>query len=307
MWDKRISLVLSVSVDAMHKIRIMILRRLRWRNTRSLISLLGNVHGGDWMALLACLRQASKGRWEAAQAATLLGSKKRKRGGEATTRQVSHKDFPVPTEYAPEIFVPGSGTIFDLERNADIGADALRQINNSSWWSYDRGSALLFWRWNTNKEIVNARDGTPLWVDHKKLPHFQRPQKAPQLEDLIKVAEKLWNVRMKFYIRPGSVSSLSHYFHVAKGEPGPDNGTGCGLNKALWAPSFWMPTSSSAIRKISFYSWMMDLDLGEMFLNFPMDPSVRPYAGVDFRPTKTSIEGINRVRKDGPAFMDDQE
>jgi hypothetical protein len=40
VWDKRVSLVLSVAVDAMNKIRTMILRRLRQRNTRSLISFL---------------------------------------------------------------------------------------------------------------------------------------------------------------------------------------------------------------------------------------------------------------------------
>ena len=51
----------------------------------------------------------------------------------------------------------------------------------------------------------------------------------------------------------------------------------------------------------------MDLDLGEAFLNFPMDPSVRLHAGVDFKPTKTSIEEINAVRKEGPEFADDQE
>jgi hypothetical protein len=38
MWDKRISLVLSVAIDAMNKIRTMLLRRLRQRNTRSLLS-----------------------------------------------------------------------------------------------------------------------------------------------------------------------------------------------------------------------------------------------------------------------------
>jgi hypothetical protein len=68
-----------------------------------------------------------------------------------------------------------------------------------------------------------------------------------------------------------------------------------------------MPTSASAIRKISFYSWMMDLDLGEMFLNFPMDPKVRPYAGVDFKPTKEAIEAFNEARKEGPEFECDQE
>jgi hypothetical protein len=82
MWDKRISLVLSVAVDAMNQIRTMILHRWRRRNTRSLISFLENVqHGGDWREKIALLRQASKSRLEAARSAALLGFKKRKRGG----------------------------------------------------------------------------------------------------------------------------------------------------------------------------------------------------------------------------------
>ena len=46
---------------------------------------------------------------------------------------------------------------------------------------------------------------------------------------------------MKHYIRAGLVLSLSHFFHVAKGEPGPDsdirmvyNGADCGLNLGSW-------------------------------------------------------------------------
>jgi hypothetical protein len=276
------------------------------------------VHGGDWLKQIAPLRRASELdlnlRLEAARAAALSGPRKRKWGGLATVEKVPHRDFPVPLEHARLVFATGAGAIFDLERNADTGADALRQTNNATWWNYDRGSALLFWRWNANKEIVNGRYGTPLWVDCTKLPRCQRPQKAPPLEDLLKVAEKLWNVRMKFCIRPGSIFSLSHCFHVAKGEPGPNgdirivyNGTGCGLNKALWAPSFWMPTSATAIRKISFCAWSMDPDLGEMFLNFPMKPKVRLHAGLDFKPTKTAIEEFNATRNEGPEFTDDQE
>ena len=51
----------------------------------------------------------------------------------------------------------------------------------------------------------------------------------------------------------------------------------------------------------------MDLDLGEMFLNFPMDPKVRPYAGLDFKPTKRTIKELNSARAEGPKFVDDQE
>ena len=59
------------------------------------------------------------------------------------------------------------------------------------------------------------------------------------------------------------------------------DGTSSGLNEALWAPSFWLPTSESALRMYDYDSYCVDVDLGEMFLNFPMDPAIRPHAGVD--------------------------
>jgi hypothetical protein len=48
-------------------------------------------------------------------------------------------------------------------------------------------------------------------------------------------------------------------------------------------------------------SWMGDIDLGEMFLNFPLDPKVRPFVGGDLTPTldMTTI----RYGKDGVAAL----
>ena len=67
------------------------------------------------------------------------------------------------------------------------------------------------------------------------------------------------------------------------------NGTTSGLNSSLWAPSFYMPTASAAARLMSFYTWCVDLDLGEMFLNFPMDLKIRPFAGIDLTPLAKSL------------------
>jgi hypothetical protein len=74
------------------------------------------------------------------------------------------------------------------------------------------------------------------------------------------------------------------------------DGTGYGLNAAVWAPSFWMPTASTALRRMSYYSYCVDGDLGEMFLNFPMDPDLRPYAGVDLKMVKNAIEDFRSTR-----------
>jgi hypothetical protein len=61
------------------------------------------------------------------------------------------------------------------------------------------------------------------------------------------------------YISSGWVASLTSYFAVPKGEDDiwvVYNSTGLGLNELLWSPSFWLPNSSSAVQRISFYKYL---------------------------------------------------
>jgi hypothetical protein len=44
-----------------------------------------------------------------------------------------------------------------------------------------------------------------------------------------------------------------------------------------------MPNGSAATNVMSFETYLTDSDVGEMFPNFPMDPKLRPHAGVDLR------------------------
>ena len=46
---------------------------------------------------------------------------------------------------------------------------------------------------------------------------------------------------------------------------------------------------------------------GRNVSNFPMDPKIRPYAGVDFKPTRQAIEALNESRNEGPEFENDHE
>ena len=71
------------------------------------------------------------------------------------------------------------------------------------------------------------------------------------------------------------------------------NGTSSGLNAAVWAPSFWMPTPATAIRQVHYGYYSIDLDLGEFFLNFPLSESIRPYAGV-------RMEAIKQIMEEDP-------
>jgi hypothetical protein len=60
------------------------------------------------------------------------------------------------------------------------------------------------------------------------------------------------------------------------------NGTSCGLNEALWAPNFWLPMPATAARTLGYGYYMVDIDLGEMFLNFPLHEVLQRFSGVDF-------------------------
>jgi hypothetical protein len=99
-----------------------------------------------------------------------------------------------------------------------------------------------------------------------------------------KILAKLDNVREWGYIRPGAVVSLTSFFAVPKGESDIRmvyEATKSGLNDAVWVPSFGLPTVDATLRGIDAASFMSDIDLGEMFLNFPLDSKLRPYAGID--------------------------
>jgi hypothetical protein len=67
------------------------------------------------------------------------------------------------------------------------------------------------------------------------------------------------------------------------------NGASCGLNKTVWAPNFWLPTAKSATRVLNFNYCRVDLDLGEMFLNFPLPLMFWAFSGIDLTPFKEAL------------------
>jgi len=83
------------------------------------------------------------------------------------------------------------------------------------------------------------------------------------------------------------VKSLTSYFLQPKGEDDVRlvyDATRSGLNKQLWAPSFHLPTSTTLCRTMCDKSWIGDMDLADMFLNFPLDNTLQPYYGIDLSP-----------------------
>ena len=160
---------------------------------------------------------------------------------------------------------------------------ALHYSSRSEFWEWKGGSYPFFWRWP--KEIKeDMRDGTPLFIKGA-LPRYRKPQRVPRdpkVADM--VASKLFATTSKGYIAEGHIISLSSYFHVPKGDDDIRmvyDLTACGLNEALWAPSFWMPNVKNVLDCATHASWFGDVDAAEMFLNYMLDLRLRSYAGVD--------------------------
>ena len=114
--------------------------------------------------------------------------------------------------------------------------------------------------------------------------------------------EKVRDPVFKRYIDDGFVRSLSTFFCIPKG--GQDirivyDTTKCGLNACLWSPRFYMSTPDSVFDSIEYEYWMGDIDQGEMFLNYPVDPQLLQYLGVDVTEIVKGAEfysGKSRVR-----------
>ena len=83
------------------------------------------------------------------------------------------------------------------------------------------------------------------------------------------------------------IVSLTSYFDVPKGEDDIRmvyDGTKCGLNDAVWIPSFFLPSVQTHLRAVEEGTYICDVDVGEMFLNFMAHPSLRKNLKVDLFP-----------------------
>ena len=131
-----------------------------------------------------------------------------------------------------------------------------------------------------------ARDGFPSRLIHTLLIYVKRPHSTKEA-DRLKLLEKLRSCLSRGYLKfahEAQVKSYIDIFGVAKGVDDIRmvlNGASCGINDALFASNFWLPMSNTMTRLLSFGYRAVDVDLGEMFLNFPLDLLLQHYSDVD--------------------------
>ena len=179
---------------------------------------------------------------------------------------------------------PGVGGLSKFHKDLIVGREAEWQATQASWWNWDGGSTIYFWRWPCYHRL-SVRDGTKAFIHWNKLPMYPKPQQLSK--DKVtreQIKAKVNGVRSRGYINTGGVKSTTGFFYVPKGDSDIRlvyDATKCGLNAALWTPNFFLPTSDSILCNADDETWFGDIDLGEMFLNCWLDEELCPYAGVD--------------------------
>ena len=177
------------------------------------------------------------------------------------------------------------------------GLEAVHRAANSSFWDWDAGSSLFFWRWPTDF-VKEARDGTKVNITGK-LPRYKSKQQWPKDENIKEKMMAKWiKIIRRKYVQPGQVVSLTGSFPVAKGENDIRmvyDATKCGLNEQIWAPNFMLPTIDMTLRHVTETGWFGDIDLGEMFLNFPLDSDLRAYVGIDATELRELLKSLDIV------------
>ena len=149
--------------------------------------------------------------------------------------------------------------------------ECMKHIADCLWWEWDAGSLLFFWKWPQQYQAWDM-EGRPHY-EMNNFPQFLRPQDPAKTEEYCtKMKNNMDKIRKILHIEPGTVLSLTRMFYVCKC---------CGLNIALWAPYFCLPIVKHTLRALLPGYSQCDMDVGEMFLNFPLHPDLRPFAGVD--------------------------
>jgi hypothetical protein len=97
------------------------------------------------------------------------------------------------------------------------GRECLWHAMEAEWWEWSQGSRPFFWRWPSSLRDL-ARDGFPPYIS-SVLPQYTRPQPVERDAQVRqKVATKLAVVHDKRYVCKGTVTSLTSYFSVPKGD-----------------------------------------------------------------------------------------
>lgn len=295
MWNSRITLVLPhIPVRVLDFLRLRLVRRRASRLRREILQMLRLYHPKHY---LSSLRRRFLVYYKA------LATKPLSRIYPVRFRLDTSggvwSSFFDPPSRPPPVLLPWQDTI-RVARDILRGACSVH-ITAESFTAWENGSSLYFWRWPVSLRRV-ALVGFPAAVVDTLPTNMPSPKKIKSSEERALMAPKLAKQIRRAYITfvpakdlASEVKNLTDMFTVPKGLSDVRmifNGTSGGLTRCLWAPSFWLPMSNSMCRILNFNYEVVDIDLGEMFNNFPLCHFLSLYSGVDLTPVADELSRL---------------
>ena len=193
------------------------------------------------------------------------------------------------------------GGKLEFYQTIEAGIDVLLQGDTCTWFEWNGGSSLVFWRQHDFGR--EARDGFPTHFVDNRLRDTPKKFSKPTIPEnkgtkalLVEKLERILSVR---YLSPGYVHWDIRFFGVPKGETDIRivyDGTKNGINKMVWIPTFYLPISVSLSRLLEPKTYQMDMDVGEMFYNFMLNTDVQAYCGVNVTGLDLDVASTNRYR-----------
>ena len=202
-----------------------------------------------------------------------------------------------PNNYKPGVTY--NNLLDDLYFGRQALCRSVGGLKPSTYFGWDNGSSLLHWRW---PQVDLARDGEYPYI-WDLLPNSQRKVRPPKAAHRPAIYEKIKKYVSRGYLElkeEKAIKNFIDYFAAPKGESDIRlvlNGTSCGLNKSVWTSNFWLPSAKTMMRHLSYDYKVVDIDIGEMFLNFPLHPSLWKYSGMDLTPFREML------KKDFPEYQ----
>jgi hypothetical protein len=91
----------------------------------------------------------------------------------------------------------------EIGRDFEVGMDAIRRALNASFWDWEDGSTVFFWRWPVEFQ-AELRDGMQIWYRKNGLPSYWGRQRWPRdVSEKEKLKEKISKVLARRYVSGG--------------------------------------------------------------------------------------------------------
>ena len=150
--------------------------------------------------------------------------------------------------------------------------DTLPRVQADSWWEWEDGSAIFFWRWPLGY-LVQPWEGVSSWIKEALTGWTRTQRQENDSYVILKVSNKMSKLIIRGYITEGIILVLTSFFSVPKGT----DDICIGLKDYMWAPNLMLPSMGTLLMMMDPETHMVDLEFGGIFYNFRLSSVLAKY------------------------------